>query len=387
MKLQILVAILLIIGSAEATTLGVCNAGCDYTNIQTAIKYADPGDTINVSEGTYKENIITTKPIAIKGAGIGRTLIDGSFAGPVITVGPGVDTFGPGPILSFSDITVEHGKAYFGSGISNNGGQITLINCSITNNTAYGGTVYNTRNGTIELNGSAITNNNATTGGGIYNEYGTVDLNAESRISNNTAIDYGGGIWSQVDSILNLNGTTISGNRAANGGGIYSSSASINMNSGTISNNTANRGGGVFNDNGMMSLNDGSIGYNYALTYGGGIFNNQGQVDLDGSSIDYNYARMFGGGGIYNDLGVLNLNGSTIDHNHSGTYGGGIYNNVDTSSGLYSTLNLYNGSIDHNTASAKLSGGGVYSVYGTSITGNKSLVSENTPDQIRTVGS
>jgi hypothetical protein len=80
------------------------------------------------------------------------------------------------------------------------------------------------------------------------------------------------------------------------------------------------------------------------------------------------------------------LNGSSIDHN-SGPYGGGIYNNVDTNSGLYGTLNLYNGSIDHNTASAKLSGGGVYNVYGTSITGNKSLVRENTPDQIRTVGA
>ncbi len=58
-----------------------------------------------------------------------------------------------------------------------------------------------------------------------------------------------------------------------------------------------------------------------------------------------------------------------------------------TSTGLYSTLNLYNGPIDHNTASAKLSGGGVYSVYGTSITGNKSPVHENTPDQIRIVGA
>ena len=374
-------------GPVEGTTLRVCPVGCDYTSIQSAIEYADPGDRINVSEGTYKENIKTTKPLAIEGAGIGRTLIDGSFSGSVFTIGPGLDTFGPGPRLSFSDMTIEQGKAYFGSGISNNGGQITLINCSITNNTAYGGTVYNTRDGTIELNGSAITNNNATTGGGIYNEYGTVDLNADSFITNNTAVDYGGGVWSQIETMLNLNGTTISGNRAANGGGIYSSSASINMKNGSISNNTANRGGGIFNDNGMMSLIGGSIGYNYALTYGGGIFNNRGQVDLIGSSIDYNRARMFGGGGIYNDLGLLNLNGSSIDHNYSGSYGGGIYNNVDTSSGLYSTLNLYNGSIDHNTASAKLSGGGVYSVYGTSITGNKNLVHENTPDRIRTVGS
>jgi hypothetical protein len=96
---------------------------------------------------------------------------------------------------------------------------------------------------------------------------------------------------------------------------------------------------------------------------------------------------MFGGGGIYNDLGWLDLNGSSIDNNYAGTYGGGIYDNVDASSGRYSTVNLYSGSIDHNTAKAKLSGGGIYSVYGTVITGNRSLVHENIPDQIRTVGA
>jgi len=383
------VAILLIIVPAEAATLNVCPSGCDYSSIQTAIKYADPGDTINVSKGTYKENIMTTKPLTIEGAGIGRTYIDGSFSGPVFTIGPGLTAFGPGPTVSLSGLTIEQGKAYFGSGIVNKGGWITLINCVIMHNTAYGGTVYNTMNGTIALNGSTITENNATTGGGIYNDYGTLDMNPDSFITNNTAVNYGGGIWSQVDTTLNVNGSTISGNRAAAGGGIYCNGNGlvINMYSGTISNNSANLGGGIFNDNGQMNLIGGSIGHNYAVTYGGGIYNSQGTMNLNGSSIDHNRAKMFGGGGIYNNLGWVNLNGSSVSNNYAGTYGGGIYDNVDTGSGQYSTVNLYSGSIDHNTAKAKLSGGGIYSVYGTVITGNRSLVHENIPDQIRTVGS
>ena len=387
MNLQVLAAILLIVGIADATTLQVCPVGCDYSSIQTAIEYADPGDTINVSEGTYKENIMTTKPLTIEGAGIGRTFIDGSFSGPVFTIGPGLDTFGPGPSVTLSGLAIEQGKANFGGGIFNRGGRITLINCIITHNTAYGGAVYNSLNGTLELNGSTIAENNATTGGGIYNEYGIVDMNAGSFITNNTAIDYGGGIWSQIQTTLNLNGSIISGNRAASGGGIYGNGAAINMYSGSISNNSANRGGGIFNENGPLNLQGGSIGHNYAVTYGGGIYSNQGMMNLNGCSIDYNRARMFGGGGIYNDLGWLDLNGSSIDNNYAGTYGGGIYDNVDASSGRYSTVNLYSGSIDHNTAKAKLSGGGIYSVYGTVITGNRSLVHENIPDQIRTVGA
>jgi hypothetical protein len=387
LNLHVLVAILLIMGAADATTLNVCPTGCDYSSIQTAIEYADPGDTINVSEGIYKENIMTTKPLTIEGAGIGRTFIDGSFSGPVFTIGPGLSTFGPGPNVTLSGLTIEQGKADFGGGIFNKGGRITLINCIITHNTAYGGAVYNSFDGTLALNGSTITENNATTGGGIYNEYGTVDMNAGSFIINNTVINYGGGIWSQIETTLNLTGSIISGNRAASGGGIYANGAAINIYSGSISNNSANRGGGIYNENGPLNLLGGSIGHNYAVTYGGGIYSDQSSMDLNGCSIDHNRARMFDGGGIYNNLGWLDLNGSSIDNNYAGNYGGGIYNSVDASSGQYSTVNLYSGSIDHNTAKAKLSGGGIYSVYGTVITGNRSLVHENIPDQIRTVGS
>jgi hypothetical protein len=398
LKLYILIAILLIVGCSDATTLKVCSSGCDYSSIQTAIKYADPGDTINVSAGSYKENIMTTKPIAIEGAGMAQTIIEGSFAGPVFTIGPGLNRFGPGPTVSLSKMTIEQGRADSGGGIFNQGGIITLTLCNITNNTAndYGGGAYNSLNGTIVLNSSSMNNNRATyprsgSGGGIYNEYGTVSIDANSTIINNTAVYSGGGISSH--GTLNLYGSIISGNRAAIGGGIYNEHAEINMYSGSISNNTANMGGGIFNDQSQdatawaLNLDGGSIDGNYAETYGGGIYNNQGWINLNGSSIEHNYVRLFNGGGIYNNLGLLDLNGSSIDYNYAGTYGGGIYNNVDASSGLYSTVNLINGSVRNNTANAKFSGGGIYSVYGTVIAGNRSLVLGNAPDQIRTVES
>lgn len=402
LKPHIIVAILLMMGAAEATTLNVCPRGCDYTSIQTAIKYADPGDTINVSEGTYRENIVTTKPITIEGAGVGRTYIDGSNSGPVFTIGPGPSSIGP-LIVSLSGMTIEHGKSDYGGGIYNHGSGwnegdsiITLTECNVTNNTANwnGGGIWNER-GIIELNRSTVTNNRATfpgehggSGGGICEEsLGTLDINANSSIMNNIAVYSGGGISSQGK--VNLNSGTITGNRAAIGGGIYTN-LMMNMTGGSISNNTANVGGGVYNDQlyqNFLNLTGGSIDNNYAETYGGGIYNNQGLVNLSGTSVDHNTAGMFGGGGVYNNLGWVNLNGSSISNNHAGSYGGGIYDNVETDSGLYSTVNLYSGSIDHNTAKAKLSGGGIYNVYGTVVTGNRSLVHENIPDQIRTVGS
>jgi hypothetical protein len=53
--LLILIVILPIIGSVEATTFKVCSNGCDYSSIQNAIKHADPGDTINVSRELIKK--------------------------------------------------------------------------------------------------------------------------------------------------------------------------------------------------------------------------------------------------------------------------------------------------------------------------------------------
>lgn len=402
MKLGILFVILLIAGPVGADTLRVCNNGCDYSSIQSAIEYANPGDTINVSEGIYRENIKTTKSLVVEGAGIGRTIIDGSYSGPVLTIGPGPSSMGA-LIVSLTGMTIEHGKADFGGGVSNQGSGwnegdsvTTLIDCNITHNVANegGGGIWNGR-GLIKLNDCTITDNKAThpgeyggSGGGIYDDsLGTLDINANCSITNNTAVYSGGGISSQ--GTVNLNGGIITGNRAAIGGGIYTNLV-INMIGGSISNNTANKGGGVYNDQryqNLLNLTGGSIDHNYAETYGGGIYNNQGLVNLSGTSINHNYARMFGGGGVYNNLGRVNLNGSSISNNYAGSYGGGIYDNVETSSGLYSTVNLISGSIDYNTAKAKLSGGGIYNVYGVVITGNRSLVRENIPDQIRTVGS
>lgn len=83
MKLVLtIVAILLIAGFAQASTLTVCSSGCDYTSIQTAVYAAHPNDTIEVQSGTYNESIILTKDISLfKGTdtGIGEPIVNGDL--------------------------------------------------------------------------------------------------------------------------------------------------------------------------------------------------------------------------------------------------------------------------------------------------------------------
>jgi parallel beta-helix repeat protein len=53
-----LVMLFLVPGQASATTYSVCPSGCDYTSINTAVDAVlGPGVTINVSPGTYREQV------------------------------------------------------------------------------------------------------------------------------------------------------------------------------------------------------------------------------------------------------------------------------------------------------------------------------------------
>ena len=100
----------------------------------------------------------------------------------------------------------------------------------------------------------------------------------------------GGGILNDGD--LTIEGCTISGNSADNGGGIYNrklqsitGSGTITLIDGTISNNKAiHSGGGIYDNQGTITLNSGDITENTAGDNGGGIYDNQGTINGESSS-------------------------------------------------------------------------------------------------------
>jgi len=74
-------AIILIVGSAQATTIAVCPSGCDYASIQAAVYAAKPNDTIEVQSGTYNESVVLTKNIMFNGVdkGSGEPIVNGDL--------------------------------------------------------------------------------------------------------------------------------------------------------------------------------------------------------------------------------------------------------------------------------------------------------------------
>ena len=91
---------------------------------------------------------------------------------------------------------------------------------------------------TLTLDGSTISGNSATNGGGVYN-YGMATLTNCTISDNSATYGGGGGVWDKgTAATLAIEGCTISGNYAVGGGGLYNDGA-MTLTDSTISGNSA----------------------------------------------------------------------------------------------------------------------------------------------------
>ena len=176
-------------GSLGAAPYTVCQSGCPYDNLQSAIQAVENGtikNPITVGPGDYQGTNASVKgSVAIRGVGDGSdgTILDGSGSGPVILLEK------PGN-LTISGVEIYHGNSDLdGGGIFNVGATVTFDGpVSITNNAATGnGGGISNDGGTVNFDAGStvsITGNTARVdGGGIYNTGGTVNFDAGSTVS------------------------------------------------------------------------------------------------------------------------------------------------------------------------------------------------------------
>jgi hypothetical protein len=210
--------------AAAAVHTVTCGAGA-ASQLTNLVDTAVPGDSILIPACTIAlaAPLVVTganSPLAIAGAGAGRTALDGGGVTRVVLV--------QGGTLSLAGLTIRNGSApsSSGGGILVDGGSLTLVN-------------------------SVVSGNQANQGGGV-NSFGSLTV-LDSTFRGNTATIIGGAIASvgggAQDAPLTLVGVTISGNTAANrGGGVFISNATTAVTSTTIAGNTAGLvGGGLAN--------------------------------------------------------------------------------------------------------------------------------------------
>jgi hypothetical protein len=139
-----------------------------------------------------------------------------------------------GKALSFPDDV--------GGGIFNDGGNLTLVGCSLSGNRATdgsfagGGAIYNGVGAILMLRSSTVSGNYGSSGAGIYNFQGTVNLE-NCTVSGNVASPDGGGIYNLQGSVMAVH-TTISDNVADFGGGIFNGDM-LQLENSIVAGNTA----------------------------------------------------------------------------------------------------------------------------------------------------
>jgi hypothetical protein len=184
--------------------------------------------------------------------------------------------------------------------------------------------------GTLTLVNTTVSGNRARNGGGgIVNEFGTLTL-IDSTVSNNHAGDSGGGVLNHGSGTLTLINSTVSGNTARGGGGIVNDGALTLLDSTVSGNNAMGNGGGISKCNGTLTVTNSTVSSNSAALKGGAIFTFCGDADttLTNATLAGNTAGL-GGNGISNDpfgVGAVALRNSLVDGDCEGSLLSNGYN-------------------------------------------------------------
>ena len=157
--------------------------------------------------------------------------------------------------LVIEDCTISGNTANYGGGLSaaDNSVNVQIIRSTFSNNrgtqtplagSGYGGGIF-VLSGSLSIAESTISGNTSLKGGGIYASNTTLTV-TDSVISNNSATSGNGGGILATGNGASIARSTIAGNSAtgSSGGGIYA--AIVSMTDSTVNGNTARNGGGLY---------------------------------------------------------------------------------------------------------------------------------------------
>lgn len=289
-----------------------------------------------------------------------ETLVDVSISG--LTLQGGDAAYGGG-VLSAENLTItgsritDNASQTLGGGIFSVGGTLTLAESTVSQNRALldGGGVASVAN--LFVTKSTISGNTAKSGGGVYLA-GTTTIE-HSQITSNAAsatLGQGGGILA-VSGPLTVFKSRVAGNSGFDGGGVYSD-GSLEFVESTVSGNTAARNGGGILGRVETKVVRSNLFDNQAGGDGGGIFGRE-EVFVDSSTLARNTAGGDGGGAwLEANVSAMKLLQVTVSGNHAGGQGGGVW-----ASNFNGNLTIAHSTIAYNEATDGY-GGGIFALQG-----------------------
>lgn len=278
-------ATLYIVRTTADVKHGSCAADCSLRDAIIAANAHAGYDYVTVPAGTYlltipgtnedlcaNGDLDITDDLFITGAGPSATIITAlglgervldvqAPAGHLVTINgltitDGSSTGDGGGIADISadlvvgNVVIAGNSAMYGAGISAFGGNVTVqegsvVRANFADATHEGGGIYHGGNsGGLTVTDSTISGNWAYSGAGIFSN-APLDVTG-STIASNTAILGGGVFVGQYATGSEIANSTLYGNSSTHGGGLYvASSADVSLHSVTFADNDASEGPGI----------------------------------------------------------------------------------------------------------------------------------------------
>ncbi|MBR3240348.1 MAG: Cna B-type domain-containing protein [Oscillospiraceae bacterium] len=250
------------------------------------------------------------------------------------------------------NVAANGSGVYLASGATLTGGSIAYNGAAGQGN---GGGLYIATEQNIELNGTNISNNNAANGAGIYvadapSGTETILTLAKGTISNNIATGKGGGVYVPQKLTLRMTGGTLGGTQAGQGGNQASQGGGIyvlgkfEQTGGTIRSNSAHNGGGAY------------------VAVGGDATVKAGEIRDNRAVTDGNV--LGNGAAFYVDgseevLGSLRIEAGTVSGNNATGVGGAVYLQD------YAQMHISGGTVSQNASSG--TNGGAINIAGENV--------------------
>lgn len=260
---------------------------------------------------------------------------------------------------------------FCGSGIYNDMGNPTILNCIIHRNFSYrGGGIYCQGGGPL-IRDCLLERNLSENGGGIYYQQSHAVIEG-CTIRYNSAHSYGGGIFCGDQSEPTITQCILENNESRNcGGGLYSEESNPFLYQCIIRGNMSGAGGGIGLHNSQANISQSIIEDNFSYEQGGGIHAYRSDPNLtycriSGNLVESDEEGEGGGMRISEDSHPI-LN-SCIVNGNTALYGGGMLS-------TNSSTTLIDCNISGNLATAK--GGGVASFHGDCLNLKNCLFSGN----------
>ena len=268
------------------------------------------------------------------------------------------------------DCTVT--QAFVGGAIIATNSTIDISQSKFEDNRAdYGGAIFAEQNSIINLSSNVlISNNTANRGGGVLFPYNSTITIKASIFQNNTATNEGGILLSYYSTIT-IKASTFQNNTAVDigsGGVVSAHYSNITIEASKFDSNSATESGGVLNsDSSSIITIEASKFDSNSATESGGVLNSDSSsiITIEASKFDSNSATE--SGGVLNSYrSIIKIESSQFHKNSAG--GGGVLNS-DSSNISIATSEVYSNSATH--------WGGVLYSYNSTITIFGSNFTEN----------